>query len=76
MPADASYSDVIVPTIDTKRNIDIVLKLIESRQHVMIVGVTGTGKTAIVSSLLATQLESDFTYFSMNFSAQTSSKKV
>lgn len=43
---DISFNDIIVPTIDTVRNNVLMSMLLEYNKPMMIVGKTGTGKSA------------------------------
>ena len=79
--AQMSYFDMVVPTIDTTRFSYFVETLLRKKSPVFLTGTTGTGKTAIMSSLLTKmyktpeEIENSFSsaFMIINFSAQTSS---
>lgn len=45
IPRDVPVNQIIVPTVETVRNISIIQYLIQHDKAVMIVGPTGTGKS-------------------------------
>lgn len=71
------FSKILVTTIDTYRSLEVMKGLVKNKTHVLAVGSTGTGKTALITTgLLGTLDETAYTYFSINFSGQTSSEKT
>jgi len=52
LPKDISMSEIFVPTIDTVRNSCIIKLLINQHANVLITGETGTGKSALIQSML------------------------
>ena len=73
---DTPFSKILVTTIDTYRNLEIMKGLVKNKNHVLAVGSTGTGKTALITTGLLGTLDDSFTFFSINFSGQTSSEKT
>lgn len=71
---EAEYTSIIVPTQDTVRYSFLISAFLTHKKHLLLVGPTGTGKTAYIKSLLTKQFSPDkYSYLMMNFSAQTSS---
>ncbi|XP_060518939.1 LOW QUALITY PROTEIN: dynein axonemal heavy chain 10 [Cylas formicarius] len=73
---DKRFSEVLVPTVDTVR-VNYILELMNRiKRPVVLVGQTGTSKTAIVRQFLR-QLERDiYIILNVNFSSRTSSMDV
>ena len=72
IPDGASFSSIIVPTIDTVRNEHLLDLLIRHQRHVLAVGDTGTGKSAsIMQKLLGGSLGGEYQPVFMAFSART-----
>jgi len=73
--ANLPFHKMFVPTVDSLRHRFVIHSLLNNRISTLIVGTTGTGKTAIINGIL---LELDDSYTSMNivFSSQTSSLKT
>lgn len=71
-----AFSRIFVPTVDTYRNLEIMKGLVKGHHHVLSVGGTGTGKTALITTGLLATLDDSFTYFTVNFSGQTPSGKT
>ena len=65
----------MVPTVDTVRNQYVVMVLAKAKRHVLMVGNTGTGKTACMQAIMQT-MPDNYATLLINFSAQTTSKKV
>ncbi|DBB17910.1 TPA: hypothetical protein ACH3X3_002922 [Trebouxia sp. C0006] len=72
IPADAEYTNIIVPTVDTVRYTFLIDQLVRSNKHCLLVGPTGTGKTAYIKKHLQGGLPDSFVPLFFNFSAQTS----
>lgn len=72
IPADAEYTNIIVPTVDTVRYTFLLDQLVRSNKHCLLVGPTGTGKTAYIKKHLQGGLPDSFVPLFFNFSAQTS----
>jgi len=71
-----SFYDMIVPTVDTVRNLYIVDTLVKSKKGVMLVGATGTGKTVLAQTLLRDLPKDSHSQLVINFSAATTSASV
>ena len=71
-----SFSDIIVPTIDTIRNKILIRRLLSFDKQVLCVGPTGTSKSVVIADTLQTNLPENFTTFSIGFSAKTSSNQT
>ena len=70
VPRDISYSQLIVPTIDSIRMNKMIYTLLMNDKHPMICGHTGTGKSISIASELKNSFDnSDYTYISLSFSA-------
>ena len=80
IPESASYTDIIVPTVDTIRYSYLIDVFTTARVNFMFVGPTGTGKTAYIKGHIqrvADEIEnSNWSYLFMNFSAQTSANQT
>jgi len=70
------FSRIIVPTVDTLRNIYIVHTLVTQNMHVMVVGNTGTGKTVLAQQELDALSPETYGKLTLYFSAATSSNTV
>ena len=66
------FSKIIVPTVDVVRNTTVLGLLVRAGYNVMATGDTGTGKTAMVKSLLGSLPTDEYMLINMNYSAQTS----
>ena len=72
IPKDAGYQSIVVPTIDTIRQDNLIANLVDHGRHVLITGDTGTGKSVSAKNLLlGGHLDPKFTNMFLNFSAQT-----
>jgi dynein heavy chain len=70
------FSKIIVPTLDGVRNNAIVRTLVQGKQHVLVVGNTGTGKSlGVVDQLVSLDADQFMTAF-MSFSASTSANQT
>ena len=70
--ADAEYTSIIVPTVDTIRYSFLLNQLVSNHMHCLLVGPTGTGKTVYVKQHLRAGLSDSFVPQFITFSAQTS----
>jgi dynein heavy chain len=75
-PPKTPFYKILVPTVDTVRHLFIVNALQKQRINILIAGVTGVGKSALVHSLLNGLNASRDYGVTLNFSAATSSKAV
>jgi dynein heavy chain len=74
--ANEPFHRMLVPTVDTIRNRYILQSLVQAGKQILVVGSTGTGKTAIIDSMLQRSLDDSYAAFYINFSAQTTSRKT
>jgi len=72
---DTPFFKLMVPTIDTVRTSHIVHALVQDKQHTLVTGNVGVGKTMILMDVLES-LPEDRKYMTINFSAQTSSNSL
>ena len=74
---EVPYFDILVPTVDTVRYGFLMQKLLGQRRAVLFTGETGVGKSVIAKGqLLTLQKEGFYIPVTLNFSAQTSSKRT
>ncbi|XP_075430348.1 dynein axonemal heavy chain 1 isoform X2 [Ascaphus truei] len=76
MAPDTSYSDIIVPTLDTVRMSHLLGMLLTNKKPVLCVGPTGTGKTLTVSDKLLKKLPLEYISHLLMFSARTSANQT
>ncbi|KAG5501858.1 hypothetical protein JKF63_04128 [Porcisia hertigi] len=79
--SNSSYFDLVVPTAEGVALSTLLGVLMASSQHVLVNGVTGTGKSLGITSFLTSVLHTDdpasmWESFSIVFSAQTRSKDI
>jgi len=72
-PEGQPFHKIIVPTVDTVRNMYILNNLNAKCFHSILVGQTGTGKTVAVQQAIAVMDEQHWTSLTINMSAMTSS---
>ena len=73
---EMSYSDIIVPTVDTIRNAAIIERLVTNKKQMLCVGLTGTSKSVIVNNKLLSGMPDECIPFAMGFSAKTSANQT
>eukprot|EP00762_Andalucia_godoyi_P000179 ANDGO_02454.mRNA.1 Dynein-1-beta heavy chain len=77
IPSDASFSEILVPTVDMARYSFLLQLLIRHQKPVMFCGPTGTGKSVYIKDVLLSKLDQNqFVPMFVNFSAQTSANQV
>ncbi|KNE55583.1 hypothetical protein AMAG_01474 [Allomyces macrogynus ATCC 38327] len=77
IPANAKFSQILVPTVDTARYTHLLDLFIMHNMRTLFVGPTGTGKSVYVANKLLNGVPSDkFIPLFVNFSAQTSANQV
>nr|XP_033782541.1 dynein heavy chain 1, axonemal isoform X1 [Geotrypetes seraphini]XP_033782544.1 dynein heavy chain 1, axonemal isoform X1 [Geotrypetes seraphini]XP_033782545.1 dynein heavy chain 1, axonemal isoform X1 [Geotrypetes seraphini]XP_033782546.1 dynein heavy chain 1, axonemal isoform X1 [Geotrypetes seraphini]XP_033782547.1 dynein heavy chain 1, axonemal isoform X1 [Geotrypetes seraphini] len=74
--ADTSYSDIIVPTLDTVRMSHLLGMLLTNKKPVLCIGPTGTGKTLTISDKLLKNLPMEYISHFLMFSARTSANQT
>lgn len=74
-PSSKLAADSIVTTVDTVRYSYIFDLLIKTGHHLMFIGPTGTGKTAVIKERVGS-LDKNFSSLSINFSARTNAAQV
>ena len=73
VPGEVKYSDVIVPTVDSIRVNHMINRLLFNKSHILVCGLTGTGKSISILNEMARNFENEhYTYLTLAFSAQTS----
>ncbi|KAM4652007.1 dynein axonemal heavy chain 1 [Discoglossus pictus] len=73
---DITYSDIIVPTMDTVRMSYLLGMLLSNKKPVLCVGPTGTGKTLTISDKLLKNLPQEYISHFLMFSARTSANQT
>lgn len=77
VPKDVSYSQLIVPTIDSIRMNKLLYTLLINDKHPMVCGPTGTGKSISIANELKNKFDNEqYTYINLSFSAQTSANQT
>ncbi|XP_041823134.1 dynein heavy chain 3, axonemal [Melanotaenia boesemani] len=76
IPAGASVSDLIIPTMDTARQLFFLHTYLAHEIPMLFVGPTGTGKSVIIKSYLVKLPKEQYTPNCMNFSARTSANQT
>jgi dynein heavy chain len=73
----AKFSSITIPTVDTIRYSHLFELFIKHNKHVLVVGPTGTGKSAYINNILLNGLSKQiYVPVFVNFSAQTSSNQT
>jgi dynein heavy chain len=71
------FTDIIVPTVETVSRGAIINQLVQNRCHVMLTGVTGTGKSVAITRGLLPNLDPQrWMSAALQFSARTSSEQT
>jgi len=70
------FADIIVPTLDSVRYMNVLEKLVTHEFHVLCVGPTGTGKTLSVLDKLMSGMPDKYSPVKVGFSAQTSANQT
>lgn len=77
VPRDVTYSQLIVPTIDSIRMNKLMTMLVLNGKYPMFCGPTGTGKSISVANELIRSFDNpEWIYLNMSFSAQTSANQT
>jgi dynein heavy chain len=75
-PEGQPFHKIIIPTVDTQRNMYILNFLNAKCMHTLLVGGTGTGKTVAVQQSISQLEDQTWTSLTINMSAMTSSDKT
>ncbi|XP_037391966.1 dynein heavy chain 3, axonemal [Pygocentrus nattereri] len=76
IPAGANVSDLIIPTMETARQLFFLRTYLSHQVPMLFVGPTGTGKSVINNSFLLSLPKEQYTPNCLNFSARTSANQV
>ncbi|XP_033607299.1 dynein heavy chain 7, axonemal isoform X2 [Cryptotermes secundus] len=77
IPRDIPANQIIVQTVETIRNIAVIMLLVTHKKPIMFVGPTGTGKTSYIRDTLLHKVNKDvYESLIMNFSAHTSANQT
>nr|XP_055037339.1 dynein axonemal heavy chain 3 isoform X1 [Misgurnus anguillicaudatus]XP_055037340.1 dynein axonemal heavy chain 3 isoform X1 [Misgurnus anguillicaudatus] len=76
IPANAKVSDLIIPTAETSRQLFFLRTYLSHEVPMLIVGATGTGKSAINNNFLMSLPKERYTPNCINFSARTSANQT
>ncbi|KAL1123751.1 hypothetical protein AAG570_001524 [Ranatra chinensis] len=77
IPRDIPVNQIIVTTSETVRSMALMQLLVTHNKHMMIVGPTGTGKSAYTINFLLKKVDSEiYKPLFINFSAQTSANQT
>lgn len=71
-----SYNEIVVPTLDSIRMKHLTARILQSGQHVLAPGPTGTGKSVNTTEMLTYELPEEYQALTMTFSAQTSANQT
>lgn len=73
IPKDAKFHEIIVPTVDSVRNYELINLFLANKHPLLFVGPTGTGKSVCITDMLINRMSKEmYTPLIINFSAQTS----
>ncbi len=76
-PTLDTYLEILVPTIDSIRMIEIMRMLVNCKKHILTPGPTGTGKSVYINNMLTSgTLGEDFQTAALLFSAQTTANQA
>ncbi|XP_069379878.1 dynein axonemal heavy chain 10 isoform X1 [Paralichthys olivaceus] len=73
---DMKYSDILVPTVDTTRASWILEQMVKIKRPVLLVGESGTSKTATIHNFLKNLNSDTRNILMINFSSRTTSMDV
>ncbi|KAL7022048.1 hypothetical protein ACKWTF_012111 [Chironomus riparius] len=70
------FNDILVPTVDTVRTEWTLNQMNKVKQPIILIGETGTSKTAIISNFLRNINTTNYIVLNINFSSRTTSMDV
>jgi len=73
---ELKFSQILVPTVDTVRTTFLLERLIKNKRTVLLVGESGTSKTATVLNFIHSLDSEKFQLLEINFSSRTTSMDV
>ncbi|KAL3856163.1 hypothetical protein ACJMK2_010948 [Sinanodonta woodiana] len=73
---EMKYNQILVPTVDTVRATWLLTMMVRIKRPVVLIGETGTSKTATIANFLRTLDSDTHLLLNMNFSSRTSSLDV
>ncbi|XP_046403326.1 dynein axonemal heavy chain 7 [Ischnura elegans] len=77
IPRDISVNQIIVPTVETVRNMALMAIILPHKFPILFVGPTGTGKSVYIMDFLLNKVDGKlYQPLFVNFSAQTSANQV
>ncbi|CAG9863347.1 unnamed protein product [Phyllotreta striolata] len=76
IPRDIPINQIIVTTVETIRNIAIMMLVMQHDKHMIVVGPTGTGKSVYITDFLLKKNSKMYIPLFINFSAQTTANQT
>uniref|UniRef100_A0A2C9JWZ0 AAA+ ATPase domain-containing protein n=1 Tax=Biomphalaria glabrata TaxID=6526 RepID=A0A2C9JWZ0_BIOGL len=73
---DLKFYEILVPTVDTVRATWLLQMMVRIKRPVVLIGETGTSKTATIANFLRTLDQEQHLLLNMNFSSRTTSMDV
>ena len=71
-----SFHEIVIPTIDFVRNIEIGRRLLIEQHHLLTPGHVGTAKTTNALSLMSQYLDTNFESIAISLSARTTCQQI
>lgn len=75
-PLKASFSEIVVPTMDFSRSFYFMRTLLTHKKHTLLPGPIGTGKSVNAFKLLSEAMSEEFTSLTIAMSAQTMAVQI
>lgn len=76
IPENLFYHEIVIPTKDFARGMNLTKLLLLNGHHVMTPGPVGCGKTTNATKILSEYLDKNYTSISMTLSAQTQANQI